>query len=134
MGMAVAAIGVVIALGCAIGIARPSSLSKTIQSIMSSPRKIYGLAVARLAIGVVLMFGASSTAFPELVLFFGAVSILKGVMIPLLGLDQVRSLWAWWQARSPLLMRMAYLVGAALGAFLVWGGHRSVRSVGTRAS
>ena len=120
MGGAVAAIGVVIGVVCACVVVSPTILSKPLDGLKSSPRRIYGLAVARLVFGVILVVGASSTAFPTLVLFIGAVWILRAAMIPLLGLDRTRSLIEWLQGRSSLFVRLVFLAGAALGVFLVW--------------
>ena len=120
MGVAIAVIGVVIGIMGAGGVASPRMLSKSLDGLKSSPRKIYGLAVARLVIGVVLSVGASSTAFPTLVLFIGAAFILRAAMIPLLGLDRTRSLIEWLQGRSSLFMRVAFLATATFGVFLAW--------------
>ncbi len=125
MGGAVAAIGVVIAVMSAIVVVSPTMLSRPLDELKSSPRRIYGLAVARLVIGVILVVGASSTAVPTLVLFIGAVFILRAVMIPLLGLDRTRSLIEWLQGRSSLFVRFVFLAGAALGVFLMWAAQLS---------
>ena len=85
MGAAIAAIGVTIGIVGIVGIASPKSLLTALDQLKSSPRKIYGLAVARLLIGVILVAGASSTASPTAVLFIGAAFILRAAMIPLLG-------------------------------------------------
>jgi hypothetical protein len=122
MGGAVAAIGVVIGVVGAIGVVSPTILlSPAIDGLKSSPRRIYGLAVVRLVIGVILVVAASSTAFPTLVMFIGAVFILRAAMIPLLGLDRTRSLIEWLQGRSSLVTRLLFLAGVVpLGVFLVW--------------
>jgi hypothetical protein len=122
MGGAVAAIGVVIGVVGAIGVVSPTILlSPALDGLKWSPRRIYGLAVARLVIGVILVVAASSTAFPTLVMFIGAVFILRAAMIPLLGLDRTRSLIEWLQGRSSLVTRLLFLAGVVpLGLFLVW--------------
>jgi hypothetical protein len=117
MGTAVAAIGVLIGVIGVIGVVSPGILLSTaVDGLRSSPRRIYGLAAVRLIMGV----AASSTAFPTFVLIIGAVFILRAAMIPLLGLDRVRSLIEWLQGRSSLVMRLLFLAGVVpLGVFLV---------------
>lgn len=121
MGTAVAAIGVLIGVIGVIGVVSPGILlSPAVDGLKSSPRRIYGLAAVRLIMGVILVVAASSTAFPTFVLIIGAVFILRAAMIPLLGLDRVRSLIEWLQGRSSLVMRLLFLAGVVpLGVFLV---------------
>lgn len=120
MSAAVAAIGFAAGILGAAGVASPAILAPVLDGLKSSPRKIYGLAVVRVVIGVVLIAGAPSTAFPTLILFIGAVYILRAAAIPLLGLAGVRSMIEWLQGRSALFMRCCYLAVATFGVSLVW--------------
>jgi len=122
MSGAVAAIGVVIGMVGAIGVVSPGILlSPALDGLKSAPRRIYGLAVARLVIGVILVVAASSTGFPTLVMLIGAVFILRAALIPMLGLDRTRALIEWLQGRSLLVTRLLFLAGVVpLGVFLVW--------------
>jgi len=120
MSVAVAAIGVAAGILGAVGVVSPAMLAPALDGLKSSPRKIYGLAVVRVVIGVVLIAGAPSTAFPTLILFIGAAYILRAAAIPLLGLTRVRSRIEWLQGRSALFMRCCYLAVVTFGAFLAW--------------
>jgi len=120
MGAAVAVIGAVFgAVGIA-GLAAPSVIFAAIDGFKPSPVKIYGWAAIRVLLGAVLILGAPDTAFPTLIRFIGAALILKATLVPLLGLDQVRSILDWFQGRSPLVVRFLCLLLTFFGAFLVW--------------
>ena len=125
MGVAVAAIGVMVGIVGVIGVVSPAIVSAALDGLKFSPPKMYGLAVARLVIGVVLILGASSTASTMLVQVIGAILILRAAAIPILGLDRIRSLIEWWQACSPLFMRILFLAGTAFGVFLVQAAIRT---------
>ena len=120
MGVAIATIGAVIGVLGVAGLAAPSGMSRAIDGFKSSPGKIYGWAGMRVLMGVILILGASGTAFPTLIRFIGAVLVLKAALVPLLGLDRARSILGWFQARPPLLIRFLFLLVASFGAFLIW--------------
>ena len=120
MGVAIATVGAIIGVLGVAGFAAPSAMSRSLDGFKSSPGKIYGWAGVRVLMGVFLILGASGTAFPTLIRFIGAVLVLKAALVPLLGLDQVRSILEWFQARPPLLIRFLFLLVASFGAFLVW--------------
>ncbi|MDH3729275.1 MAG: hypothetical protein OER77_17220 [Myxococcales bacterium] len=120
MQMAIAGVGAVICVLGVAGLAAPTRISKGLDGFKSSPIKIYGWAAVRVLMGVVLILGASDTAFPTLIRFIGAVLVLKAGLVPLMGLDRARSILEWLQARPPHLIRLLFLPVAAFGAFLVW--------------
>lgn len=120
MPVVIATVGAVIsALGVA-GFAAPRRIVRGLEGFKSSPRKIYGWAAVRVLAGVVLILGAPETAFPMLIRIIGAALVLKAALVPLLGLDRVRSLLEWLQARPPILIRCLFLLVVVFGAFLVW--------------
>ncbi len=120
MRVAIAIVGAVIGVLGVMGFAAPSGMSRTLDGFKSSPIKIYGWAGVRVLMGVILILGASGTAFPRLIRVIGAVLVLKAALVPLLGFEQVRSILGWFQARPPLLIRLLFLLVASFGAFLVW--------------
>lgn len=122
MGVATAAVGAVFSVLGFAGLAAPNWMSKSLDRFKSSPRKIYGWAGVRVLMGLILMIGASDTAFPTLIRFVGAVVVFKAALVPFLGLDQVRSIIDWFQDRPPLLIRFLFLLVVSFGAFLVWAG------------
>ena len=120
MAIAIASIGAIIcALGVA-GFAAPGRISSGLDSFKASPARIYGWAVVRALMGLILVFGASSTALPTLIRVIGAILVLKAALVPLMGLDRARSLLGWLQARPPTLTRLLFVPVAAFGAFLIW--------------
>ena len=115
-----ATVGAVVGILGLVGLVAPSAVSSGLDGFKSSPSKIYGWAGVRVLMGVILMLGASGTAFPTLIRFIGAALVLKAALVPLLGLDRVRSILDWFQARPPLLIRFLFLLVVSFGAFLIW--------------
>ena len=81
---------------------------------------LYLMAAIPLAIGVIFVVGATSTAFPDLIRLLGVVVILRGLAIPVLGPERVRALIDRQLGRSPVVLRVLLLPATALGGFLVW--------------
>lgn len=120
MGIAIATIGAVFGAVGVAGFAAPGAMAGAIDGFRSSPVRIYGWAGVRVIIGMVLALGAPATASPTLIRVIGAVVVVKAALVPVLGLDRVRSLLGWFQARSPVLVRFLFLLVASFGGFLVW--------------
>ena len=120
MGVAIAVVGAVFGMVGVVGVVAPGAATGSLDAFKASPAKIYGWASFRVLIGVGLMAGASSTAYPSLIRLVGAVLVLKAALVPLLGLDRVRSILDWLQARPPYVVRSLFLLVALFGAGLVW--------------
>ena len=91
MRIAIATVGAIISLLGIAGLAAPRGMTRALDGFKSSPRQIYGWAAVRVGMGLILILGASSTAFPDLILFVGVVFVFKALLVPFLGLDQVHS-------------------------------------------
>ena len=126
MGVAIAIIGVVFGLLGLAGLVAPTRMALAINDgFKTSSVKIYGSAGIRALFGAILILGASDTAFPALIRFIGVVLILQAALVPVLGIDRVRSLLSWFLDRPTLLMRFLYLLVVLFGAFLVWAALQS---------
>lgn len=118
---AIATVGAVFGVLGVAGLVAPTQMSRAINDgFRTSPIKIDGWAGIRVLLGAILILGASDTVFPTLIRFIGAALVLKAALVPVLGLDRVRSLLGWFQDRPPLLIRFLFLLVATFGAFLVW--------------
>jgi len=102
-----------------VGVLSPHIILRGVEGLRPS-RRLYALSIARLAIGLVLLFGAASTAFPDLIRLLGIVVILRGLAIPVLGPERVRSLIDWLHGRPPLVLRVLFVSATAFGGLLVW--------------
>ncbi len=74
----------------------------------------------RIVVGLVLIAGAPETGLPTLVLVLGVISLLSGLLAPLLGYDRLLAFVDWWAARPAGLIRVWALLALALGLVLLY--------------
>ncbi|MFB3819727.1 MAG: hypothetical protein ACE147_18885 [Candidatus Methylomirabilales bacterium] len=74
----------------------------------------------RLLIGVVMLAAAPGTRLPRFVLAAGIVTLLSGLLSPLLGHDRLVRMAAWWARRPDGLVRLWGLLAFALGLLIVY--------------
>ena len=119
MSFFVGGIGAAVVVVGFVGVLSPDVILRGVEGLRAS-RRLYALSVARLTIGLALLLGAQSTAFPGFFRVLGTIVILRGLAIPALGPARVRELISWLQGRPPVVLRALFLPATALGAFLIW--------------
>jgi len=110
--LAILAIGV-------LGLASPDALMAFVRR-WQTPLGIWIAAAFRVTFGVVFWLAAPSSRVPVLLKILGAVSVLSGVALPLLGLSRFEAIVSWWAGRSAVFKRMWAVVALAFGGFLLW--------------
>ena len=120
MNKAVMVIGIIMVCAGAALVARPDLVRRMVE-FWGKGRRLYLAGVLRVVLGVVLVFGASACEQTGAVLAVGIIFIVGGISIFAIGLERARSVLAWWDRRSGLLVRLAPLFAVAVGILLLWG-------------
>ena len=120
MAWIVLGFGVVISILGAVGVLWPVRLLALVERSWKSPATLALAAVLRVLLGVLLILVAPDSRVPVALLAIGALSILSGLSIPVLGLERIGRLIRAWQAQPPRLVRISASAALAFGAFLVW--------------
>jgi hypothetical protein len=110
--LAVAVAGIIIALGVAAAVA-PGMVIAASQSIVS----LTGILVAaalRCGIGVALLFVAGGSRAPAILRIIGALSLVAGLTMPFLGVDNAKARIEW-EAEHMMFFRLE-------GVLFVWAG------------
>lgn len=101
------------------GLAAPAGLVRFIENWCSGIG-VLAAAALRLVFGVALWLVAPSSRAPLVLQVLGAVSILAGILIPLMGSSRFAALLNWWVGQSALFVRLWSLIALIFGAFLLW--------------
>ena len=121
MGLAVAAVGVVIGLLALVGIVAPFRTLEWIRS-MGMPGRYYLAIAVRVGLGILFILAAGECHTPVLVRALGALVLLSGGGLALMGMDRYERLLEWWLGRSALVASLGFAAAAVLGTFLVYTG------------
>jgi len=99
------ALSILLAALGTLGIVSPQRLADLARRFLT-PGGLYLAAVIRILFGLVLVFTAPNARAPEFVRVIGIISLIAGVMTPLLRVDQHRKILDWWVDRGPLFLRV----------------------------
>jgi len=81
----------------------------------------YWVAVGlRLALGILLWVVAAASRTPRVLQVLGALSVLGGFFLLVIGLERMRSLAAWGSGLDDMILRVVGLMAVGLGAFIIW--------------
>lgn len=115
LALFIALLAVVVGL---IALVRPDVLLALGERVITT-NGLYGIAALRVAVGLLLVLVAGDSRTPTLLRVLGAVVIVAGLALPILGVERTRDIFVWETVHGGLL-RGAGLVIIAFGAFLAF--------------
>jgi hypothetical protein len=113
------AIGVLIAVVGATGVASPARLLSTLERYRT-PGGLYFATAVRVILGVALILVAPESRAPDLVRVLGVVAVAAGILAPILGLERVGQMLDWWSSRSTAVLRAWSTFAMGFGLIVVW--------------
>ena len=119
MDVVVKVIGIVFIFLAILYLLKPDVM-KRLMEFFKKGKRIYFAGLIRFALAVVFLLAASDCKMPWVIIAFGILFIIGGLLIFLLGPEKVRSMIAWWQKQSLLLLRVLAIVTLAVGAIIVY--------------
>jgi hypothetical protein len=106
------------ALG-ALGVAVPDRFLDLVRKVQT-PRGLVFAGLFRVIFGMVLLFAASVSKAPGLVALVGFIAILKGITLPLWGVQRLGKLLDWWAGQPSILLRGWAFLAMAISLVLAY--------------
>jgi hypothetical protein len=124
---AVSAFGVVIAVIGLLGAVWPERCTRLVAKAAKWKTTWYLAIGIRVAIGLLLLIAAGADDFHYANVFriLGALAMVGAVAVALMGQERLQQLIAWWEKRSPTLLRAGLVMTLLFGLFLVFAIWRS---------
>jgi len=119
MNVAIKIIGVLFIVVGIVYLLRPDIVKAIIRSFKKGKR-IYLAGLVRLVLAVVFLLAARECDIVWVIVTFGIVFLISGLLIFMLGSDRFRTILAWWEKQSPLLLRLLGLVALVVGAIITY--------------
>jgi len=69
---------------------------------------------------VMVWLSANASRMPRTLKVLGALFVVGGVALPVIGLEGMQNLAQWGAGTNTMLLRVIGLLAVALGTFLVW--------------
>lgn len=122
MALGVALVGLAIAALGLLGLVNPIALRDGVKRLWDTG---LGMRIAfgfRIALGVFLWLAAPECRFPAAIRVLGAISVVSGVLVPVLGSARIGAMLDWWLGLPAGFVRGWACVAVAFGGFLLYAG------------
>jgi len=119
MKTAIQVLGVIIAVMGLLYLLKPKVLHGLIDFFKKGSR-IYLVGLARFALAIVFLLAARECDLTWVIVVFGILFLVSGIVIFGMGLRRVKALMEWYQGQSPLLLRFVGLIVLAVGIVIMY--------------
>ncbi|UCE98672.1 MAG: hypothetical protein JSV82_05635 [Planctomycetota bacterium] len=119
MDTVVKIVGVVFVVIGIIYLIKPGVI-KSLMEFFKQGKRLYFAGLIRFALAIVFLLAARECDITWVIVVFGILFIISGLLIFILGLERLRSMIDWWQKQSLLLLRVIALITLALGAIILY--------------
>ena len=119
MVIAIKSLGIVFVLIGITYLLQPNIL-KTLMSFFKKGKRIYIAGLIRFALAVIFLLAATQCRKPSIIGAFGALFVLSGVLIFVLGPDTIRRIFDWYEKQSTIIFRIIASIVIAVGAIIIF--------------
>ena len=112
-------LGFVVAATGVLGMAAPSFLLE-FGRLLQSPGALWIVAAMRIAFGAILIWAAANSRTPRTLLVIGIVIVIAGLATPFFGIGRAQSMFDWWSAQGPFVMRAWPMAAVGFGLFIAY--------------
>jgi hypothetical protein len=100
-------------------VVQPGVLVDLAEVVLRADR-LWIVVAIRLVVGALMWIAASASRTPRTLRVLGALMVVSGLTIPVVGLEGVRSVMDWGAGLQPIALRLVGLVTIGFGGFIVW--------------
>jgi len=119
MGTVIKIIGIIIVSIAIVFLVKPTVMKLIIQFFKKGIR-VYLAGLVRLALAVVFLLGARECDITWVIVVFGILFLISGLLVFMLGPTRIRPMIDWYQKRSLLLSRVLAAIILAIGAIIIY--------------
>ena len=119
MDIIIRSLGIVIVLVGVVYLLRPDVM-KWLLEFFKHGKRIYLAGLLRLALAVIFLLGARECDITWVIVVFGILFLIGGVLIFILGPEKIRRILDWYQKQSVLFLRVLAVLALAIGAIIIY--------------
>jgi hypothetical protein len=102
-----------------VGLVSPASLTAVRRQYLATPTGVYTAGAVRVAMGLVVILGATASRAPRTLRVLGGLMCMQGLSATILGPEHARTVLEW-ETMRPALLRAGAIVALASGVFMVF--------------
>jgi uncharacterized protein YjeT (DUF2065 family) len=83
-------------------------------------KRIYFAGLIRLMLAVIFLLAAHECDITWVIVLFGILFLISGLLMFALGLERIKSIIGWWQKQSVFTLRIFALVAFIIGVLIIY--------------
>ncbi len=119
MDIVIKIIGIVIAAAGIVYLLKPDVM-KWLMKFFKQGNRIYFAGLLRLVLAVIFLLAARECDITWVIVLFGILFLIGGLLIFVLGPQKIRWILDWYQKQSVLFLRLLALIALAIGAIIIY--------------
>ena len=119
MAIIVKIIGIVFVFIAVVYLLRPDIL-KHMMEFFKKGRRIYFAGLLRFVLAVIFLLAANECRIPWVIITFGILFIISGLLVFTFGLKRLKAMIEWYQKQPFVLLRVIALIALAVGAVIIY--------------
>ena len=119
MDIVIKIIGIVFVCFAIVFLLKPAVMNYLMEFFKKGQR-IYLAGLVRLVLAVVFLLGARECDITWVIVVFGILFLISGLLIFMLGPKKCKSMIDWYQKQSVLLLRVFAVIALAIGAIIIY--------------
>ena len=119
MDIVVKIVGIVVVFIGIVYLLKPGVL-KSFIGFFKKGKRIYFVGLIRFVLAVIFLLAANQCKMPWVIIVFGILFMISGLLIFILRAERLKSILDWWQRQSSLLLRLMALITLAVGAAIIY--------------
>ena len=119
MDIVVKIVGIVFVFIGIVYLLKPGVL-KSFMEFFKKGKRIYFVGLIRFVLAVIFLLAANQCERTWVIIVFGILFMISGLLVFTLGAKRLKSMLDWWQRQSFLLLRLMALITLAVGAAIVF--------------
>lgn len=93
---------------------------KSFVEFFKKGRRIYFVGLIRFVLAVIFLLAANQCKRVWVIIVFGILFMISGLLVFMLGTKRLKSILDWWQKQSLLLLRLVAVIILAIGAVIIY--------------
>ena len=119
MNTVIKIIGIVIVFIAIMYLLKPDIMKRLIE-FFKQGKRIYCAGLIRFVLAIVFLLAANQCKIPWVIIVFGILFIISGLLIFTLGPEKLKTILDWYQKQSSLLLQVIALIALAIGAVIIY--------------
>ncbi len=112
-------VGIVIVFVAIVYLLKPG-IMRRIMEFFKKGKRMYFAGLIRFALAIVFLLGANECKMPWVIIAFGILFIISGLLIFMMGAEKLKAMIEWYQKQSALLLRVIAVITLAFGVIIIY--------------